>query len=103
MVCNYCPCKDNPYCVRLTIGGYNLPNPLDSGYPAETLLEAKIIFNIVISTPGYQFICVYIKGYSFFSPVECFEYVKLNFRWISKEIFLQYNLYYLVEPYGYVY
>ena len=51
-VCDYIPLKYNPYRVRLTIGGDNIPYPSDSGSPAVTLLEAKIIFNRVILTPG---------------------------------------------------
>ena len=35
--------------------------------------------------------------------MERFEYIKIYFRCIPKEILTQYNLYYLVEPYGCVY
>ena len=35
--------------------------------------------------------------------MECFEYIKMPFRWIPKEIRIQYSLYSLVEPDGYVY
>ena len=52
-----------PYHIRLTIGSDKLPYPLDSGSPVATLLEAKIIFNSVISTPFYRFICADIKEY----------------------------------------
>ena len=35
--------------------------------------------------------------------MECFEYIKIPFRWIPKEIRTQYNTYHFVEPDGYVY
>ena len=35
--------------------------------------------------------------------MERFEYIKIPFRWIPKEIFTQYNIYSLVEPDVYVY
>ena len=63
LVCDYRPRKDDPYRLRLTIGGDNIPYPSDSGFPAATLFEAKIILNSVILTPGSLFICAYIKDY----------------------------------------
>ena len=102
-ICHYWPRKDNPYHIRLTIGGDKLPHSSASGSPAVTLLEAKTIFNSVISTPDYQFICANINDYFICSPMEYFEYIKINFFWIIKGIHIQYNLYSLVEPDCYVY
>ena len=101
-VCDYRPRKYDPYCIRLTIGGDKLPYPSDSGSPAAILLEA-IFFNSVILTPGYQFICAYVKDYFLCSPMERFEYIKIYFHWIPEEICIQYNLYSLVEPDGSMY
>ena len=95
-VCEYHSRKDDTYRISLTISGDNIPYPSDSGYPAATLLEAKIIFNSVISTPGSQFICADIKDYFLFSPMEWFKYIKIPFRWITEEIRTQYNLYLLI-------
>ena len=81
-VCDYFPHKDDPYRIRLTIGGDKFPYPSGSGSPAATLLEAKILFSSVISTPGYQFICAYIKDCFIYSPMERFEYIKIPFRCI---------------------
>ena len=103
LVFDYLPHKDNPYRVRLTIGGDRLPYPSDSGAPAAALLEANIIFNVVIFTPGCQFICVDIKDYFPCSPMEPFKYIKISFLCITEEILIQYNTYSLVEPDGYVY
>ena len=35
--------------------------------------------------------------------MERFEFIKINFRWIPEEKLIQYNIYSLVEPDGYVY
>ena len=76
-VYNYLPRKDDPYFIRLTILCDRLPYPSDSGSFAVNIMEAKIIFNGVISTPGSQFICADIKEYFPCSPMECFEYAKI--------------------------
>ena len=99
---DYCICKDDPYCIILTIGCDRLPYTLDSGSPTVTLLEAKITSNRVISTPGSQFIFADIKDFFLFSPMEHFKYIEILFRCIPEEIRTQYNLYSLVEPDRYV-
>ena len=102
-VCDYRPLKDDPYRIRLTVGGDKLPYANDAGSPAASLLEAKLLFNSVISTPGAKFISADIKDYFLCSPMKTFEYIKIPFRWIPEEIRQQYNIYDLVEPDGYVY
>ena len=54
-VCYYIPLKDDPYRVRLTVGGDRLVNLGDPSAPAASLLESKIIVNCIILTPGAQF------------------------------------------------
>ena len=68
-VCDYRPRKDNPYHVRLIIVGEMFPYLSDLGYPAATLLEAKINYDGVILTPCYQFICADIKDHFLCSPM----------------------------------
>ena len=83
-VCDYHPHKDYPYNTIISIGGDNLPYPSDLGSTDATLMEAKIIFNRVISTPGYQFICADINDYLLCSPIKCFKYIKISFLWIPE-------------------
>ena len=66
-------------------------------------MEEKVLFNSVISTPGSQFICAYIKYYFIRSTLERFEYIIIPIFWIPQEILTQYNLYSFLEPGGYVY
>jgi hypothetical protein len=85
-VCDYRPLKDDPYRVCLTVGGDKLPYASDAGAPAASLLEVKILFNSVISTPGARFAAADIKDYFLCSPMEVFKYIKIPFRWIPEEI-----------------
>jgi hypothetical protein len=102
-VCDYRPLKDDPYQVRLTVGGDRLPYPADAGAPAATILEAKLLFNSVISTPQAKFMTADIKDYFLCTPMERFEYIKIPYSMIPEEIRLQYNLANVVESDGYVY
>lgn len=103
IVCDYRPLKDDPYRVRLTVGGDKLPYFADAGSPAASLLEAKLLFNSIVSTPGAKFFSADIKDYFLCSPMDNYEYMKLPLHIIPEEIRVQYNLYNLVESDGYVY
>ena len=72
-VCDYHPRKDDPYYIRLPISGDNLPYPIRLRFSCCNPIGGKNIFNSVISTPGSQFICAYIKDYFICSPMERFE------------------------------
>ena len=102
-ICDYRPLKDDPHRVRLTVGGDRLPYEHDSSSPAASLLDAKILINSVISTPGSRFISADIKDYFLCSDMDEFEYIKIPYRWIPEEIRKQYKLADLVEPDGTVY
>ena len=102
-VCDYRPLKDDPYRVRLTVGGDKLHCNFDVGAPAASLLEAKILFNSVISTPGARFMSADIKDFFLLSEMSEYEYIRIPFKWIPEEIRLQYGLYDKVSSDGYVY
>ena len=102
-VCDYRPLKDDPYRVRLTVGGDKLHCDFDVGAPAASLLEAKILFNSVISTPGARFMSADIKDFFLLSEMSEYEYIRIPFKWIPEEIRQQYGLYDKVSPDNYVY
>ena len=54
-VCDYRPLEDDPYRVRLTVGGEILIYPGDPRAPATSLLDSKLVFNSTISTPAVLF------------------------------------------------
>jgi len=101
--CVFRPLKDEPYRVRLIVGGDRLFYEADTGAPTASLLELKILLNSVISTPGARFPSIDIKDFFLCTPISTYEYIKIPFRWMPEEIRSQYNLYSLVDDNGYVY
>ena len=101
-VCDYRPTKDAPCRVRLTLGGDRLHCSYDIGAPAANLLDAKLLFNSVISTPGARFMAADIKDFFLESEMTEYEYCRIPFKWIPEEIRQQYELYSMVENDGYV-
>ena len=66
------PAKMTPYCIIITIHGDKIPYPPDSGFPAVTLLEAKIIFQQRHLNPWFT---IYLRRYQrlfIWSPMERF-------------------------------
>jgi hypothetical protein len=102
-ICDYRPLKDDPYRVRLTVGGDRLEYAGDASAPAASLLDSKLIFNSTISTPGAKFLTTDIKDYFLNNPMEEFEYMKIPLRWFPQEIIEQYDIMNIVEDDGFVY
>eukprot|EP00804_Cyclotella_cryptica_P027183 CCRYP_017172-RA/>CCRYP_017172-RA protein AED:0.35 eAED:0.35 QI:0/0/0/1/1/1/2/0/356 len=50
VVANYRPEKEDPYRIRLTVGGNRITYPGDCGTPTADMLTTKILLNSVIST-----------------------------------------------------
>eukprot|EP00804_Cyclotella_cryptica_P006784 CCRYP_019521-RA/>CCRYP_019521-RA protein AED:0.43 eAED:0.43 QI:0/0/0/1/0/0/2/0/348 len=50
IVANYRPKKEDPYRIRLTVGGNRITYPGDCGTPTADMLTTKILLNSVIST-----------------------------------------------------
>jgi len=71
-VCDYRPLKDEPYHVRITVGGDKLNYNDDAGSPAANLLETKILINSVISDSdrGAKFMCANIKDHFLATPMD---------------------------------
>ena len=103
MVCDYRPLKDDPWRVRLTVGGDKLPYYSDAGSPAASLIAAKLLINSVISKPKTKVATAGIKDYFLCSPMKTYEYMKLPLGIILEDIRQQYGLYNLVETDRYVY
>ena len=65
MVCDYCPLKDEPYRVRLTVEGDKLDYFGETTSPTANLLERKLLINSVISDAhkGARFLGIDIKDF----------------------------------------
>jgi hypothetical protein len=103
-ICNYRLTKDDPWRVRLTVGGDKLDCPGDPGAPAASLLKIEthhhqccVNTRSKISDDGYQRL--------FFKQPDgpIYEYMKIPLRWIPKEIIDQYGLANKAAQDGHVY
>ena len=104
-VCDYRPLKDDPYRVRLVVGGDKLDYPDDPASPAAGLLQTKLLINSTISDAkkGARFMSMDLKDHFLASPMERPEFMRVHRRHIPHDIFEQYNLKELVTPEGFVY
>ena len=64
-VCTYRPKKSEPWRIRLVAGGDKLDYAEDSGSPATSLLETKMLLNSVISdnNEGARFMSIKLKDF----------------------------------------
>ena len=104
-VCDYRPLKDEPYRVRITVGGDKLNYNDDAGSPAANLLETKILINSVISDSdrGAKFMCADIKDHFLATPMDEPEYMRVQYKYIPEDIRVRYQLHSKVTPDGWIY
>eukprot|EP00804_Cyclotella_cryptica_P020749 CCRYP_016588-RA/>CCRYP_016588-RA protein AED:0.03 eAED:0.02 QI:0/0/0/1/1/1/3/0/1217 len=103
IVANYRPKKEDPYRIRLTVGGNRITYPGDCGTPTADMLTTKILLNSVISTKGARFMTIDIKDFYLNTPMVCPEYMRLKLSDIQDHIIKLYKLDKLVTTDGYVY
>eukprot|EP00804_Cyclotella_cryptica_P021360 CCRYP_001593-RA/>CCRYP_001593-RA protein AED:0.47 eAED:0.47 QI:0/-1/0/1/-1/1/1/0/149 len=70
--------KDDPYRIRLTVGGNRITYPGDCGTPTADMLTTKILLNSVISTKGARFMTIDIKDFYLNTPMVRPEYMRLK-------------------------
>ena len=87
-VCNYRPLKDDPYRVRIIVGGDKLTYDDDAGSPASNLLEAEIMIysTILDAAKGAQFMCMDLKDHFLATPLLNPEYMQVKHRHIPTDI-----------------
>ena len=104
-VCDYRPLKDDPYRVRIVVGGDKLTYNDNAASPAASLLETKIILNSTISDAkkGARFITADIKDYFLATPMHRPEYMKVLLKYFPADIVKKYDLLKKVSKDGYVY
>lgn len=103
-VCDHRPLKDEPWRVRLVVGGDKLNYEFDSGSPAASLLETKILLNSVISDTrkGARFMSLDLKDFFLTSPMPDAEYMKIPTKYLPQDIINRYSLTDKIHK-GYVY
>ena len=104
-VLDYRPLKNEPNRVKITVGGDRLSYDNDAGFPAENLLETKVLLNSTISDAckGARFMTADIKYYFLATSMAKAEYMKVRYNHISDDIKHQYNLQEKLNANDYIY
>eukprot|EP00804_Cyclotella_cryptica_P002957 CCRYP_013294-RA/>CCRYP_013294-RA protein AED:0.17 eAED:0.16 QI:0/0/0/1/1/1/2/0/794 len=102
IVANFCPQKDDPYRIRLTVGGNCINFPGDCGTPTADMITVKILLNSVISTKNAKFMTINIKDLYLNTPMACPEFMQLKLSDIPTNIIDLYKLRDIVHD-GYVF
>ncbi len=90
-VCEYKPNKEEKECTRFTVGGDKINYPGNCSTPTGDLTLLKIMLNSVISTPGAQFMSLYVKKFYLNTQMTRYEYVRIKINNVLGEIIKQYS------------
>ena len=104
-VCTYRPKKPEPWRIRLVAGGDKLHCNYDTGSPAASLLETKLLLNSVISDAhkGAQFMTCDLKDFFLATPMQENEYMRIHIRHIPQDIKDKYDINSILHTNNYVY
>jgi hypothetical protein len=86
------PDKKDPYRCRITLGGNLINYPGDVGTRTADMLTVKLLLNSVISTPGAKFMSLDISNFYLMTPMEDYEYIRMDLRDFPDDIIELYNL-----------
>ena len=89
----------------MTIGGDKLEYADDTASPAASLIETKLLLNSVISDAhkGARFLTMDLKDHFLQTVMKDAEYMRINQKYITKEIEDEYDTKDLIAPDGYIY
>ena len=90
---NYQPEKEDPYRIRLTIGGDRINYNEDCGIPIADLLTVKLLLNSIVSTPGAKFFTMDIKDFYLNINLPRYEYLRLKISDMPDNVIKAYGLY----------
>eukprot|EP00804_Cyclotella_cryptica_P021394 CCRYP_021023-RA/>CCRYP_021023-RA protein AED:0.34 eAED:0.34 QI:0/0/0/1/0.5/0.33/3/0/346 len=102
IVANFRPEKEDPYRIRLTVGGNRINYPGDCGTPTADMITVKILLNSVISTLNAKFMTIDIKDFYLNTPMARPEYMRLKLSDIPAAIIDLYKLRDIAQD-GYVF
>jgi hypothetical protein len=74
------------------VGGHKINYPFKVATPTADLLTVKLLFNSVISTEGAKFVSVDIKNFYLCTPLERYDYVRMNLADFPEDVIEQYKL-----------
>ena len=100
---NYRSEKDDPYRIRLTVGGDRIKNSGACGTPTAGMLTGKTLFNSILSTLNAKFMTIDIKKFYLCTPMERSEYMRLKIADMPDNIIEMHDLRSKATADGYVY
>jgi hypothetical protein len=89
--CDLKPNKAETHQTRLTAGGDRINYPKDVGTPTADMTLVKTLLNSIISTTGAKCVMLDVKDFYLNTPMEQYEYMRLEISNIPKEILIEYN------------
>ena len=103
-ICDHKPLKTEENRLRLIVGGDKLEYDYDTGSPAASLLETKLILNSTISSAhkGACFMCAHLKDYFLATFMLEPEYMKIQYKLFLEVIRVAYDLASKVGKNGYI-
>ena len=87
IVADYRPQKEDPYRVRITVGGDKVHYSGETYTPTADITTAKVLFNSVLSTPLAKFMNIDIKDFYLETKMDESEYMWIP-RWIFTKEFI---------------
>lgn len=81
------PSKEDPFRVRITVGGDKVQYEGETYTPTADITTAKVLFNSVLSTPLAKFMNIDIKDFYLETPMDEPEYMWLP-RWVFTQEFI---------------
>ncbi|GFH50519.1 hypothetical protein CTEN210_06995 [Chaetoceros tenuissimus] len=81
------PQKEDPFRVRITVGGDKVQYEGETYTPTADITTAKVLFNSVLSTPLAKFMNIDIKDFYLETPMNDPEYMWLP-RWVVPQEFI---------------
>ena len=85
IVVDYCPQKDDPNRVRITVGGNLIDYPDELTTQTADLVTSKILRNSVLSTPNAKDACADIGDMYLQTPMDCYEYMRTKANLVPDE------------------
>ena len=92
IVVDYREQKEDPNRVRITVGGNLINYPGELTTRTADLTTTKLMWNSVVSTPDAKYMTADIKSFYLETPLDRFEYMKMNIDLIPQEFRDEYGL-----------
>ena len=84
--CNYQEEKEDPSQARLVVVGDRINYSGDVVTPTPDMLRVKLLWNIVVSTPGAKFFTAYIRLFYLLTSFKRKEYVRLKLSDMPEDV-----------------